>query len=71
MIALNIVPDEEIDGGRMSSVEAPLEELLRDVARLQDATGYGRCRRADRLRHLLPNHRIKPCEGTLFSLSNY
>ena len=56
MIALNSVPDEEIDGGRVSSVEAPLEELLRDVARLQDATGYGRSRRADRLRHLLPNY---------------
>ena len=43
----------------MGSVEAPLEELLRDVARFQDAMGYGRRCCADRLRHLLPNLSIK------------
>ena len=47
--ALNSVPDEEVDRGRVGSVEAPLEELLRDVARLQEAAGHGRRCLADRL----------------------
>ena len=47
--ALNSVPDEEVDRGRVGSVEAPLEELLGDVARLQEAAGHRRRRLADRL----------------------
>ena len=53
-IALNSVPDEEVDRGRVGGVEAPLEELLGDVAGLQEAAGHGRGRLADGLRHLLP-----------------